>query len=80
VDPVAAKRYKFAARCELNLVGERNRKPDKCGMHTCAKRDFSAAKRRVSEIQLHGVVVDDSDGSSQEMHDKGYILSICFTD
>ena len=33
VDPVTAKRDKFAARCELNLVRERNRRLHKCGMH-----------------------------------------------
>ena len=32
----------------------------------CAKRDFSVAKRRVSEMQQCGV--GDSDSGSQEIH------------
>ena len=33
VDPAAAKRYKFAVRCEFILVRKRNGRPHKCGMH-----------------------------------------------
>ena len=33
MDPVAAKCYKFEARCELNLIRERITRPHKCGMH-----------------------------------------------
>ena len=49
MDPVAAKRYKFVARCELNLVEIEGR----TNVDACAKQDFSVTKQRVSEMQLY---------------------------
>ena len=47
----------------MNLVRERNGK-----LHKCMKRDFSAAKRRVSmEMQLYVITVDDSLASTATM-------------
>ena len=65
MDPVAAKRYKFAARRKFN-----QRKKWKAAQvrDPCAKRDFSAAKRRVSmEMQPYVITVDDSLASTATM-------------
>jgi hypothetical protein len=65
VDPVAAKRYKFAARREFS-----QRKKWKAAQvrDPRAKRDFSAAKRRVlMEMQPYVITVDDSLASTATM-------------
>ena len=65
MDPVAAKRYKFAARREFS-----QRKKWKAAQvrDPRAKRDFSAAKRRVSmEMQPYVITVDDSLASTATM-------------